>query len=330
MILAGDIGGTNTRLALFEQRDSELYLIKGKKQASNSWRNLDEIICDFLKESGVDQKQVTAGCLSLAGPIQGNYCQFTNLGLTIDFENVRKSLNFLSTLSFCNDLVALGYGLSALKSTQLFCLTPGIKVQDDSRSTPSNQAIIAPGTGLGESMIIQGKYVSPTEGAHSDFAPRNELEIHLWRFLHQRFGHVSNERILSGPGLTHLYRFLLKESEQDLTTIPLLSPSEITEKAVTKRCPICRQALELFIEILGAEAGNLALRSLAIGGIYLGGGIVPKLLHQLQEGKFLKAFYDKGRFRKLLTSIPIYVILEEHTALIGAARLASGYPMSIL
>lgn len=321
MILAGDIGGTNTRLAVFERIGSKLFIITEKKQASKDWQDLVCVIRDFLEDAGLSQTQIKTGCLSLAGPIQGNRCQFTNLGKTIDLERVRESLNLATPLTFCNDLVALGHGLKDLNSSQLDCLTPGKEVQTCNTPASANRAILAPGTGLGESLIVEG-HVSPTEGAHADFAPRSELEIRLWRFLYQEFGHVSYERVLSGPGLTHLYRFFLREAGEDSNASLLLSPQEITEKAISKSCPVCYRTLDLFIEILGAEAGNLALRSLALGGIYLGGGIVPKLLPQLHEGMFLKAFCDKGRFRELLASIPIYVILEEQTALYGAAWYA--------
>lgn len=322
MILAGDIGGTNTRLALFEQSGSELSLIKTKKQASRDWQDLAGVLYNFLEDAGVSQGQIEAGCLSLAGPIQRNHCQLTNLGKTIDLEHVRKSLNLVTSLTFCNDLVALGHGLQTLECSQLYCLASGKEDQFYTNPALANRAILAPGTGLGESQIIKEKYVSPTEGAHADFAPQSELEVRLWRFLHHEFGHVSYERVLSGPGLTHLYRFFLSEVGEESNVSSALSPQEITEKALSQNCPVCRCALDLFVKILGAEAGNLALRSLALGGIYLGGGIVPKLLPQLQNETFLRAFCDKGRFKELLASIPVYVILEEQTSLFGAARIA--------
>ncbi|AHF06809.1 glucokinase [Desulfitobacterium metallireducens DSM 15288] len=322
MILAGDIGGTNTRLGIFEQSGSELCLVRQKKQASTGWQDLVPVIYDFLKNAGVSPEEIESGCLSFAGPIQDNHCQLTNLGKTIDLERVQKSINIETRLSFCNDLVALGYGLLSLKPSQLDCLTTKKSACSYTHLPSFNRAILAPGTGLGESLIIEEQYVMPTEGAHGDFAPRSELEVRLWRFLHLEFGHVSNERILSGPGLTRLYRFFLNEAGKDDQTSSLLSPEVITQKAIAKSCPVCEHALNLFLEILGAEAGNLALRSLAFGGIYLGGGIVPKLLPQLHEGRFLNAFYDKGRFCELLESIPVYVILDEKTALYGAARYA--------
>lgn len=324
MILAADIGGTNTRLGLFEQRGSELYLVRQKKQASKDWQDLIPILFDFLEVTGVSITEIETGCLSLAGPIQGNLCQLTNLNRIIDLEHIRKAFKTVKPLSFCNDLVALGYGLNSLKSSQLHCLTPSLPTYPTTPSAACNRAILAPGTGLGESLII-GEYVVPTEGAHADFAPRSEIEVRLWRFLHHTWGHVSYERILSGPGLMNLYSFFRDEAGQKECYSPTLTPEEITQKALTKSCPLCESALRLFLEIFGAEAGNIALRTLAWGGIYLGGGIVPKLLPLLLEGAFLEAFSDKGRFKELLKSIPIYVILDEKTALYGAARYAINF-----
>ncbi|MEA4903168.1 glucokinase [Desulfitobacterium sp.] len=322
MILAGDIGGTNTRLGLFKRSEKELHLVYEKKQASSCWQDPVDLLHEFLKDAGIQPKEIETGCLSLAGPIGENFCHLTNLNRAIDLEYIRKSLNIKIPLHFCNDLMALGYGLPTLNSSQLYCLASGKKMQCGSDPASLNRAILAPGTGLGESLIIDSDSVIPSEGAHADFAPRSELEVRLWRFLHQELGHVSNERILSGPGLINLYHFFLSEDEANHKASPLPTPQKITKKAINKSCPYCQSALDLFLEILGAEAGNLALRSLAYGGIYLGGGIVPKLLPQLRESSFLKAFYDKGRFHELLSSIPVYVILEEQTALYGAARYA--------
>lgn len=321
MILAADIGGTNTRLGLFEQRGSDLYLIKQKKLASKDWQDLVPVLLDFLGNAGFNAVEIDTGCLSLAGPIHGDHCQLTNLNKNIDLKHIQKVLNTVRPLSFCNDLVALGYGLNFLKSSQLHSLTSSPPSFPPTLSATYNRAILAPGTGLGESLII-GEYVIPTEGAHTDFAPRSEIEVRLWRFLHHQWEHVSYERILSGPGLLNLYSFFLNETGQQGDYSPSLSPEDITRKALNKGCPACESALNLFLEILGAEAGNVALRALAYGGIYLGGGIVPKLLPLLHEEKFLEAFCNKGRFKELLKSIPIFVILEEETALYGAARFA--------
>ncbi|WP_425801412.1 glucokinase [Desulfitobacterium sp. Sab5] len=317
MILAGDIGGTNTRLGLFKQKGSDLFLLSEKKYASNSWREIELIIEHFLKNTIDDASKIEAGCLSLAGPIEEGQCKLTNLETVLNFDKIRNRFNTFP-FAFCNDLVALGYGLKALKSNNLLCLTSGTEI-----GVNLNKAILAPGTGLGESLIIKGKYITPTEGAHADFAPRNELEVKLWRFLHKEYGHVSYERILSGPGLTNLYRFLLQEEEGSAKALPSLpSPEEISEKGRLDPSSIYYRTLKLFTEILGAEAGNTALKGLALGGVFIGGGIIPRILDQFDMNTFLNAFQDKGRFRELLERIPVYIIREEKTALYGAAIYA--------
>lgn len=328
MILAGDIGGTNTRFGLFEKKGTNVLPIAEKKYASNSWQDINLIIDHFLRSSGKDSTEIDAGCLSLAGPIEGNQCKLTNLGIILDFANIKNNFRDIP-FTFCNDLVALGHGLKTLQPNQLFCLTlekeRGRSIGGQRIEQSLNKAILAPGTGLGESMIINGKYITPTEGAHTDFAPRNEREINLWRFLQHEFGHVSYERILSGPGLTNLYRFLLQEENKTSTLSPLPLPEEITEKGRKDQTSLYFRTLKLFIDILGAEAGNVALRSLALGGIYIGGGIVPKILDLIEINEFLTSFRNKGRFRELLEQIPVYIILEEKAALYGAASYALEY-----
>lgn len=323
--LAGDIGGTKTLLALFEKSSTQLNLLTERKIASTQWNNLAEELHSFLRWAEVEPKEIAAGCLSLAGPIHENACQLTNLDRTLDFDLLRSSIRLQSPLLFCNDLAAMGHGIFTLEPKDLLCLNPSVLSTCSTTFTELNRAVIAPGTGLGESIIIGGNVVSPTEGAHVDFAPRSEQEVRLWRFLAKEYGHVSYERVLSGPGLVNIYRFLREDLNYDveITELPLPSPAEITEKALAGTCRLSSETLELFIQLLGAEAGNLALKSLALGGVYLAGGIPPKILPKLQKGSFLEAFQSKGRFSELLRSIPIYVILNERTALYGAARIAA-------
>lgn len=327
MIFAGDIGGTKTLFGLFSQNGSNLSLLKEQRVSSEKWDTLELIIADFLEGVGVKPNEIEACCLSLAGPIQGNICTLTNLGKIIDCERLNASFHFLAPITFCNDLVATGYGIFGLESNDVLCLNPEIPPEQNKKGRGkdhgNNLAVIAPGTGLGESIIRDEHQVCPTEGAHCDFAPRSEQELRLWRFLHQKYGHVSYERVLSGPGLVNIYAFLLSELKT-LTPAPLLpTPAQITQKALAGSCPICTQTLEVFVQILGAEAGNLALKSFALGGIYLGGGIPPKILPKLQKGSFMQAFQDKGRFHDFVARIPVYVILNEKTALYGAARIAA-------
>lgn len=335
MILAGDIGGTKTLFGLFMRKGSKLSLIKEQKYSSESWNTLECVLDDFLKGSGVTQNEIEACCLSLAGPIQDQICTLTNLGKIVDLERLNSYFHFLTPLTFCNDLVATGHGVSVLEPSDFSCLNPeqhDKRLKNGAFKDPYlNRAVIAPGTGLGESIIFGENKICPTEGAHSDFAPRSELEVRLWRFLHKKFGHVSYERVLSGPGLVNIYEFFVNEqnneqkyphsAQSSSLSSPYISlmPEEVSSKALSESCPLCIQALDLFVQILGAEAGNLALKSFALGGIYLGGGIPPKILKKLQEGSFMQSFQAKGRFQEFVASIPVYVILNEKAALYGAA-----------
>lgn len=318
--LAGDIGGTKTLLGLYSQKEDTLRLLKEVNLASKDWQYLTPLVLSFLTESHLNPENITAGCLSLAGPIYQDNCHLTNLNRTIYLKHVQSALNFQKPLLFINDVEAMGHGLTALTPGDLLCLTH-FSTTHNKPGTPINRAIIAPGTGLGEAMVMKDNQVYPTEAAHADFAPRTEEEVSLWRFLASEFGHVSYERVLSGPGLENIYRFLLRESRQDDRDIP--TPSEITKKALSGICPLCTDTVELFIKILGAEAGNLALRTLAYGGVYLAGGIPPKILPKLRNGSFMEAFLSKGRSSDLLVEIPIYVVLDEKISLHGAAKFAS-------
>jgi glucokinase len=286
-----------------------------------------------------------------------------NLEKTLDFASVRQQLPQIGTIVFANDLLATAYALSILPSSSLVSLTPQpppFMVDRDSASAPSLSAhfpiaLLAPGTGLGQSLLLSTGFISQTqpagtlsannppptddtpltdntlialssEGAHTDFAPRTEQEVRLWRFLQRRFGHVSYERVLSGPGLSNLYSFLAQENPSDAIPAPLdgqrPSPPEITSRALAGTCPLCQASLNLFVDILGAQAGNLALQTMATGGVCLAGGIVSHILPALRQERFRQAFLDKGRFRKVLAQIPIAAVRNDQAALWGAARLA--------
>ncbi|SHN85362.1 glucokinase [Desulfitobacterium chlororespirans DSM 11544] len=346
LYLAGDIGGTKTLLGLYSLEGTELVLVRERNFPSKDWQDLTALIQGFLGEIALTPEDITGGCLSLAGPITRNKCFLTNLNRVIDCPALRSSLPLRKPLILVNDLEAMGRGLMDLRAEDLLCLNPSAESPSSSlASSPAlslarpslNRALIAPGTGLGQAMILADGRVCATEGAHGDYAPCTEQEVRLWRFLAQRYGHVSYERVLSGPGLADLYQFLHWEthsssayapthdpvSDSIPAPAPIPTPAEIAKRALAGICPLCTEALELFVKILGAEAGNLALRTLAYGGIYLGGGIPPKILPKLQEDGFREAFLAKGRLRDLLAQIPIYVILNERTALLGAAHLAA-------
>ncbi len=319
MFMAADIGGTKALLALFEGTDGKLSMIAEKSYSSKEIVSLEKLVLTFLEENCPDYTSyIQSACFSLAGPIHQGLCRLVNLNLTINLDNVRNSLSIIPIINFCNDLEAVAHGIFVLPSSDLFCLTPEICLPNHS---DYNKAVIAPGTGLGESLIM-GSNIYPTEGAHTEFGPQSEEEVRLWRFLQKKYGHVSYERLLSGPGLQNIYHFLMNEQTADNSITTNLQPWEISEKALEHSCPLCTKALDIFVRILGAESGNLALKSLALGGVYLGGGIPPKILNKLIDGTFITSFISKGRFSELLKTIPVHVILNHQAALLGAASLA--------
>lgn len=323
MILSLDIGGTKTIAGLFARTENGIELVQSQKFSSKGI-NLEVVIRNFLRSCSVSS--LDAACFSFAGPIQENFCRLVNLGQDIDLLRLRETFSEIPIIKFCNDLTAMGKGISILKKEDLYCLHPGNPPRQDHTDSSLTKALLAPGTGLGESFVIQGE-VQPTEGGHSDFAPQSELEIELWRFLARQYGHVSYERLLSGPGLQNIYRFFKMQTETTDENRDL-EPAEISEKALARNCPLCERSLELFTKILGAEAGNLALKTLAEGGVYLGGGLPPKILPFLKHQRFLNSYWNKGRFSSLVKRIPVYVILNELTPLMGAALIAAEKPNS--
>lgn len=324
MILVGDIGGTNTRLALFKLIGGEPSLLVLRKYPSASWASFPQLIKSFLNEtiSIAETNTLQAAGFCFAGPIKTSFIRLTNLNLTLDLHEIRQELNFIPQLHIYNDLEALAYGVITAKPQDLLCLHPGSatanKINDN-----FNKAIIAPGTGLGEAFIINNNIVCTGEGGHCDFAPQSEEEIQLWRFLHEKFDHVSIERVLSGPGLVNIYQFLSEYYFPQKKDGPLPVPETISHKALTGDCPLCEQSLNIFTRVLGAEAGNLALKTLSLRGVYLGGGITPKILPKLKEQVFLESFQNKGRFKDMMKQIPVFVILNEDLPLMGAASRLS-------
>jgi len=320
MILAGDIGGTKTHLAFFKENEKEKWVI-AKKYKSSEYENLSHIVKEFLQTHS--DYQVKRACFGIAGPVQNGICRATNLPWIVNAQDIAKE-NSISAVFLINDLEANAYGLSCLKSDEFFTLNEG-------KENQGNRALISAGTGLGEAGLFwDGKKHLPFagEGGHCSFAPQNEMKIQLLRYLANSLGHVSFERVLSGPGLYNLYRFIIDEAiEKEKANVRAAFETTdrsavITEMGLKKGCPACEKALELFIEIYGEEAANLALKMLAVGGVYLGGGIAPKILPKLKDGTFMKTFAAKGRFQTLLEGIPVKVILNENTALLGAASYA--------
>lgn len=319
MLLAGDIGGTKVRLALYEQgaRTS----VKERSYLSKDYPDLSTLIQEFLKEKGA--ASITSLCVGVAGVVVNERCRETNFPWIIDAHLLKEQLK-LDKVWVINDLEAHAWGLKMLKSEELVSLQTGKKMQ-------GNQALVSAGTGLGEvGLFWDGRQHTPfaCEGGHADYAPTNETECALWHFLKKEFDHVSYERILSGSGIYALYRFLVLtgRAEKD-PDIERLCPSDepqkqITEKALRKSSKTCIDVLNLFVSIYGAECGNTALKFLSVGGFFIGGGIAPHIVPFFQDKQFLKAFRDKGRFSELLDKIPVFLVLNEKTALLGALRYA--------
>lgn len=315
MILAGDIGGTNTRLALFENGKR---IGDEKKFPSQTYSSLESIVAEFLQGKKVDR-----ACFGVAGPVRNGKSKVTNLTWTIDAENVSKTQG-IQKVTLLNDLEANAYGLRTLKKEELFLLQEGQKQM-------GNQGLIAAGTGLGEAGLFwNGKEHIPfaCEGGHTDFAPRNAIEIELLVYLKKKFGHVSYERVVSGPGLLSLFHFLI-DTEREKWTHEVKAAMEkndparvISEWGDQNKDIACVHALDWFISLYGAEAGNMALKFLALGGFYIGGGIAPHIPEKMKRGAFLSAFTDKGRFKELLASIPVWIVMNDNAALLGAAYFA--------
>lgn len=319
-ILAGDIGGTKTHLALFENGEKRKW-VADYKYKSAKYENLGEIVSQFIEMQG--NPPIGTACFGIAGPIQDRKCKTTNLPWVIDADEIERQTK-TDRVFLLNDLEANAYGIDCLSEEEFFTLNPGVPHK-------GNRALIAAGTGLGEAGIYwDGAAHHPfgSEGGHCSFAPENDLEIKLLRYLKKRYDHVSYERILSGPGFTHLYQFLIeegyeKESEKVKKAFENEDPPRvITEMGIKNADPACQRALEMFVAIYGSETANLALQMLAVGGVYIGGGIAPKILNELGEGGFMKRFIQKGRFTSLLLGIPVKVILNENTALLGAGAYA--------
>ncbi len=303
MFLIGDIGGTKVHLAYFDQDR----LVKEEKFRSRHFKDLSEILEKFL------DRPVQKSYLAVAGPVQDRKCLMTNLSWEIDADRLEKR-HRIGKVYLINDLAASGWGLRRLKPQDIFTLNTGVQES-------GNQAVIAAGTGLG----IGGLYWDgknhipfPSEGGHVDFAPRDAFDRQLWDYLHKKYGHVSLERIISGPGLEHLYWFLVEKGKHKKILEGEEIPKLVIEHALSGESTACQEALRWFVSLYGAAAGNTALQFLSKGGLYLAGGIAPKILKVLQQGEFMKAFADKGRFQELLLKIPVHVVLNENLPTLGA------------
>jgi glucokinase len=322
-VMAGDIGGTKTRLGLFKSQPGRPVLKTMETYSSQEYKSLEQIIEDFLDRNPVE---IESACFGVAGPVINGRCKVTNLPWIISETRIRQRFRFART-KLVNDLAATARAIPVLVSRELYALN---KVR---LKKGSNIGLVAPGTGLGQALLISrnGEEAIPvsSEGGHVDFAPTHEAEMELWRFLHRQYGHVSVERVISGTGLRNIYSWLkhsgrYKEPAWLRQKLHNLDQARvISETAIMRKTPICVKTMELYVSILGAVSGNLALIALTNGGIYLGGGIPPKIIPILQSGLFMKSFVDKGRFRSILEKVPVRVILNNQAALLGAAKYAA-------
>jgi len=321
MILAGDIGGTHARLAFFDVSDGHFNQLATTVFPSREFSALDDIIAKFV---AANHAQPVAACFGVPGPVRSGRVETSNLPWVIDASRLSHELHIKHAL-LINDLEACAWGVQTLGPEDMVPL-------NRVKGNPiGNQAVVAAGTGLGEAgMFWDGlqHQVFACEGGHTDFAPRTALEVELFSYLNARFGHVSYERIVSGPGLVNVFHFLRdtgRGSEAKWLTEEMqeMDPAAaISRAALEGRCPLCEQAVDLFVSVYGAEAGNMALKVMATGGVFLAGGIAPKMLSKLSGPLFMQAFVSKGRMQPLLESIPVQVICNDKVALLGAARFA--------
>lgn len=321
MILAGDIGGTKTRLAFFETKGERPKPVVEETFPSQEHKGLGEIVRKFVLAHGMP---IEYACFGVAGPVRHGRCETPNLAWVVDARQLATQLA-LERVELINDLEAHAYGIALLEPQDFVTLNNG------EPDASGSAALISAGTGLGEAGLYwQGNHYQPfpSEGGHADFAPRNELEAQLLLYLRNQYGHVSYERVLSGPGLQNIYRFLRDTGRGEepawlADEMRQEDPSPvISQAALQGRSELCAQALDLFVSIYGAEAGNLALKLMATGGVFVGGGIAPKIISKLKDSTFMNAFLAKGRMKSLLEAIPVRVILNDQTALLGAARCA--------
>jgi glucokinase len=320
MILAGEIGATRTRLAAFDTEGNNLQLVVEKTYMSQEQGGLAEIITGFIKTEGIP---VHSACFGVAGPVTAGRSKISNLPWTIDRRELASQLK-LDSVGLINDLEAYAYGIDALNSKDFITLSKGVE------DAEGNRAVISARTGLGVAgMYWDGFRHHPfaCEGGHADFAPRNKLDMELLTYLQGKHGRVSCERILSGPGIKNIYDFLRDTKKVDeppdlreqMSQAPD-PPALISKLAAEGKSPICDQTMSLFVTIYGAETGNCALYFMSTGGIFIGGSIAAKNVNKMKDPAFMKSFLDKGRMTPLLQQMPVKIVLNDDSGIIGAAR----------
>jgi glucokinase len=326
-LLAGDIGGTKTILALVEERGIAKAIARRETYPSAQFPGLAPMVEHFLGGAGCAQMGIGRACFGVAGPVIDDTCRATNLPWTLDARALERALG-LPRVMLVNDFHALSIGIGELSPGEL-------KVLHEAPSDPRGPwVVLGAGTGLGEAVVIRGpagKEVLSSEGGHTEFGPRTRLEIELLEFLLQRYPRVSYERIVSGPGLVALWEFFAQRPGARPSAVvaaavgeaPEAAAAAISSHALAGADPVSAQALDLFVSIYGAEAGNLALKVVARGGVYVAGGIAPKILPKLLDGTFVKSFLDKGRLSPVVERTPVFVVLNADAGLLGAAAIAA-------
>ena len=320
MILAGEIGATRTRLAAFDADGNKLQLVVEKTYLSQEHGGLPEMITTFIKTEGIP---VQSACFGVAGPVTAGRSKISNLPWTIDSRELANQLK-LNSVGLINDLEAYAYGIDALESKDFITLSEGAE------DAEGNRAVISARTGLGVAgMYWDGFRHHPfaCEGGHADFSPRNKPEMELLDYLQGKHRRVSCERILSGPGIKNIYDFLRdtkkveepKELREQMNEAPD-PPALISKLAAEGKTPICDQTMSLFVSIYGAETGNCALYFMSTGGIFIGGSIAAKNVNRMKDPAFMKSFLDKGRMTSLLQQMPVKIVLNDDSGIIGAAR----------
>jgi glucokinase len=332
MLLAGDIGGTKTNLALYASKEDVRTPVREATLPSAKYETLAALIHDFMAQINLPDVTIERGVFGVAGPVVAGQAKITNLPWQMEERQLEKTLN-IPSITLLNDLAALATAIPHLHPSDLHTINKG-------KSTEHGTfAVVAPGTGLGEATLTwDGAHyrVHPSEGGHVDFAPTNEFEIGMLIYLLKQMPHVSYEHVCSGVGLPNIYQYikassLIEEPQwladqlaQTKDYNPLIVKAAMRAKEQGETTSICAATLKAFTSIIGAESGNMVLKALATGGVYLGGGIPPRILPFLEEENFLQAFTNKGRFAKMLVDVPVHVVLNSKAGLIGAASFGFG------
>ncbi len=322
MILAGDIGGTKTLLGLFAPGPDAVRptSVCVRAFATLDYPGLTDMIADFARDPAVHGAVVTHACFGVAGPVLDDAAELTNVPWRVNARDVERAFD-IRRATLLNDLQAMAYAVPVLSREEVHPIQEGEPVRT------GNMALIAAGTGLGQALLhrVDGRFVpSPSEGGHADYAARTEYDVLVLRDLTRRYGRAEVEHVISGPGLVNLFRVthrapcVVVDDDEDPD-----APAQITAAALARRCQGCIEALQLFVDAYGAEAGNVAVRGVATAGVFIGGGIAPKILAALTDGRFLRAFLDKGPMQPLLSRVPVQVILNQDAGLLGAAVYAA-------